>query len=138
MTPERIILEAMNEHLLLYVQANPIEVAWSGIPFDPTIQYLRPNLLPAQTIPAGLGSDAANRQTGLYQVDVFWPENEGDIGPIEVAGQIIAHFKRGTLLTYSGQDVRINDPPWVAPKVPNVDKVLQFPVNIPYWADTPN
>jgi hypothetical protein len=135
---EQIILEAMNTRLNEYVTANPIDVAWSGIPLDPVGKYLRPNLLPTPTVTAGVGEGSRNLLSGIYQVDVFWPENEGESLPYGIAGDIIAYFKRGTQLTYDGQVIKISGPPWVAPKVPNEDKVLQIPVSIPYWADAPN
>lgn len=140
MLPEQVIIEALNARLNAYAVPRNIKVAWPNVPFDPSpsTAYLLPTLLPARTEGAALGADADNRFLGVYQIGIYWPENQGEISAIKRAGEIAMHFKRGTTLTQNGRPVRINAPPFLSPRFGPTDGFIMYPLNVPYWSDLPN
>jgi len=82
------------------------DIAWPNIPFEPQAgaTYLRPQFLPADTVQVGLGTDGLDDTTGIYQVDVVYP---AETGRSQIPDQVADHFKRGTVLSYNGTNVRI-------------------------------
>lgn len=144
MTPDVLIFDLLNEHLILFTKEGPsvsgyIPVAWPGIEFrlGNYSSYVRPRLLPARSAASGLGTAANNDHTGIYQVDVFWTENKGESLAFARAGEIALHFKRGTRLADNGYVVSVNDPPSLSPSL-TANGFVQVPVSIPYWAEMPN
>lgn len=84
-------------------------VAWENVPFTPTAgaPYLKPALLPGEPQQAEIGTNGANRHTGIYQISIFYPAGLGVPGLNTLRDGLINHFKRGTVLTYSGISVTI-------------------------------
>lgn len=83
-------------------------VAWENINYTPssTTLFLRPTMIPAPTTQASLGDDGKDLHEGIFQVDVFIPDNQGrTTWPDAIAD----HFKRGTVLTQNSVDVRIRN-----------------------------
>lgn len=83
-------------------------VAWPNrkyIPVQGTL-YIRPTLIQGSTVTAtiGLGSDLS---TGIYQVDIFSPSDEGKNEAVTMADTIADHFARDTDLTYNSRTVTI-------------------------------
>lgn len=74
--------------------------------------YIRTTLLPARTTTATLGPSGIDRWYGLYQVDIFFPTNDGTDGPDYAADQIISNFAAGTILTGDGVQLRIAQTSW--------------------------
>lgn len=113
-------------------------LAYPNVQYDPPATgYLRATHLPNTTEQVTLGDSGRNRHFGLLQVDVMWPKNGGNVAPMEIASQVIAHFKRGTSFTQNSVLILINSPPSVAPYI-DADPFIQIPVTIPYQADTAN
>lgn len=86
-------------------------IAYMNKRYEPTegTLYLRPTMLPAETFGAVVGSSAdggKDMQTGLYQIDVFAPSDEGKNEAYTKADAIADHFKPVTELTYNGRIVR--------------------------------
>lgn len=83
-------------------------VAWPNVAYEPTIGtlWLRPTLLPADTVAATLGSTGTDENLGVYQVSVFAPSGTGKGAAVVMADAIAERFKPMTKLTYNGLLVR--------------------------------
>lgn len=111
------------------------EVAWQNRRYAPTIGtlFLRPTLLPAETVGATVSDSGTDEQTGIYQVDVFAPADEGKNDAFAKADAIAEHFKPVTELTYNGRLVRcvsasietpLNDGDWY--QLPVIIRYLSY------------
>lgn len=136
---EAKILEGLLARLAtLTTTPTAMPVAWPNVVYDPPeTGYLRASHLPNTTEQVTLGGSGRNRHFGLFQVDVMWPKGTGNIAPMEIASQVVAHFKRGTSFTQNSVLILINSPPSVAPPI-DADPFIQIPVTIEYQADTAN
>ena len=103
------ISSALDSQLNTLTGQSPI--AWENtayIPVKDTL-YLRPTILPALTIQAGLGTSGLDEYVGIYQIDIFAPAGKGR-GEAEIKADAVAdHFKRGTDLSKNGKTVRLGD-----------------------------
>ena len=83
-------------------------IAWANDKYTPVKDtlYLRPTLLPAETVSATLSAAGTDKQEGIYQVDVFAPSDTGRNEAYAAADAIAEHFKPVTELTYNGRVVR--------------------------------
>jgi hypothetical protein len=103
------ISSALDSRLNTLTGQSPI--AWENtayIPVKDTL-YLRPTILPASTIQAGLGTSGLDEYIGIYQIDIFAPAGKGR-GEAEIKADAVAdHFKRGTDLSKNGKTVRLGD-----------------------------
>ena len=98
------IQAALDTRLSALAGGNPI--AWPNIEYAPTggTTYLRPSFLPADTLQSGLGVTGLDETNGIYQVDVVYKANSGRT---TVADAVADHFKRGTVASYNGVNVRV-------------------------------
>ena len=103
------ISSALDSQLNTLTGQSPI--AWENtayIPVKDTL-YLRPTILPALTIQAGLGTSGLDEYVGIYQIDIFAPAGKGR-GEAEIKADAVAdHFKRGTDLSKNGKTVRLGN-----------------------------
>ena len=103
------ISSALDSRLNTLTGQSPI--AWENtayIPVKDTL-YLRPTILPALTIQAGLGTSGLDEYVGIYQIDIFAPAGKGR-GEAEIKADAVAdHFKRGTDLSKNGKTVRLGN-----------------------------
>ena len=134
---DAIIFKALTDRLLAMPQVLP--VAAPNIVFPPAGQqtpakYLRLAFLPNQTRQITVGDDPQQKR-GLIQVSVVWPVGQGIIAALNVADQVIDHFKNQTLFA-SGVRITISSEPWAAGPLQDGDRV-QVPVTIPYIAFEP-
>lgn len=135
---EANILAALLSHLSGLTLTPAMSLAWPDIDFEPPAQgYLRATLVPNTVEQVTLGTNGKNRHRGLFQVDVFWKRNAGEIVPREKADLVAAQFKRGTVLTSGGLNIRINRPPRVAQTLES-GPYTQTPVLISYQVDADN
>lgn len=79
-------------------------IAWPNVQYEPSGVYLRPNLIPGETVQASLGDTGKDETNAIYQVDVVQPKNQGRS---QLPDAIADHFKRGTVLSYNGTKVRV-------------------------------
>src|SRR5215212_9993347 len=110
---ETRISEALNSWLAGLVLSPALPIAWPNDPFTPTSAFLQPSLLPAPTVAMAVPYAGPNEYIGVYQVSVFYPAGQGMTAPAETASLVVARFRRGTALSRSGIEVRINNPPWL-------------------------
>tara|TARA_R110000868_G_scaffold402166_1_gene678280 strand:- start:341 stop:772 length:432 start_codon:yes stop_codon:yes gene_type:complete len=105
------ISAALSVNLNTYAVANSVAVAWENAQYSPVTgtKYLRETLLPTETLQVELGTAGIDETLGIYQVDAFTPSasNLGKGEAIMLADGIADQFKRGSVLTYNGVNVRI-------------------------------
>jgi hypothetical protein len=113
--------------------ANRPAVAWPNVKFEPNAKkpYLRINIIPAETVQASLGAEGKDETNGICQVTVFAPAGSGRTDLPDI---IADHFKRGTVLSYNGTNIRLRSPS-IGPAIQ--DGAFYFvPVSIPYQSFT--
>jgi len=67
--------------------------------------FSRSTILPARTTVDTLGLTGLNRYSGLYQIDLFYPSDEGYITGGTIADAIVANFPKTLQLTTSDNQV---------------------------------
>ena len=84
-------------------------VAWENVAFTPTTgqPYLKPALLPGEPVQCEIGTNGNNRHSGIYQISIYYPAGQGVLGLNTLRDGLIDHFKRGTVLAYSGITVTV-------------------------------
>lgn len=82
------------------------DVAWPNISYEPTGEatFLSPNFIPDDTTQVGLGASGKDETNGIYQIDVIYPAGSGRSA---IPDSIADHFKRGTVMSYNGVNVRV-------------------------------
>jgi hypothetical protein len=132
------IYKVLCDKLLALTLSPTMQIAFQNVPFTPpTGGYLRASHFPNTTNQITLGDTGINRHEGIFQIDVFTPENEGIIKAMEIAGTIEQHFKRGTYINNDGVLVRIMQPPEITTSLKS-SPYLQTPISIRWQADTAN
>ena len=110
-------------------------VAWPNKKFVPTqgALYIRPTLLPADTVTAtiGIGSDISS---GLYQLDIFSPADDGKNEALLMADTVAELFKRDKELTYNGRTITIRSASHRS--IGNTDGWYHLSVDVTYYAYT--
>jgi hypothetical protein len=137
--PETKILEGFAARLAAMTFSPVMPVSYPNRSFSPPAngKYLRARHLPNTTTQITLGASGFNRHQGLFQIDVMWPLDAGEVAPKEIAGAIIANFKLGTEFTREDLLIRIPAPPSVAPAL--IDGVsYMIPITVRYQADAAN
>ncbi|MGK9282009.1 phage tail terminator-like protein [Sinorhizobium meliloti] len=134
---DAIIFKAVTDRLLampgvLPVAAPNVVFPAAGQPLPP--KYLRLAFLPNQTRQITMGNDPQQKR-GLFQVSVVWPVGQGIIGALDVADQVINHFKNQSLFA-SDVKITISSEPWAAGPLQEGERV-HIPVTIPYIAFEP-
>lgn len=69
--------------------------------------YLAEHYLPAPTVPVGVADNSSNDFRGVYQIDIRAPLNKSKFKANQIADQVLAHFRRGTEMTFGGIKVRV-------------------------------
>lgn len=127
----------------LYAQAATAlagkSVAWPGKSFTPSASawYRVSYTTTEEPIAAEVGTAGRNRHTGFLQIDVFYPKDNTGEGPVRQEGErIAALFKRGDVLNYNSQNVRIES--GAASRCYEEEEWLHVPVKIRWRADVAN
>jgi hypothetical protein len=128
---ETKIFRALTDHLDSFLVADKTAVAYPGSQFVPVPSkpFLRPALLLNPTLAFDLVR--TNVYSGIFQISVFWPEQQGLVAPLEKASAVAAHFQRGYRLVREGIRVDIVNPPSVGSALQEPGW-LQMPVSIPF------
>ena len=129
-----VIIRALLE-VHLNTIAPSIATAFENVPFTPVngTPWQRVNLLTAPTLNPTFG-DAFHRETGIFQVTLYYPENAGASACATRAELIRSQFVRGLTLTSGTLRVLIDRSPWVSQGM-NDGGWYRMPVSIPYVAD---
>lgn len=127
---------ALNQRLQAYATANSKPVAWENSGYVPTTGtlFLRPTVLPIETVQAGLGTNGQELHEGIYQVDVFAPTDQPKAKALAIADAIADYYARGLVLTYNGVKVRIGTASIGAGNREN--SWYQLPISIDYHSFT--
>ncbi|KQS55902.1 hypothetical protein ASG17_07580 [Brevundimonas sp. Leaf363] len=122
----------------LSVGSPAMPVAMPDVSFTPPVDgkgkpkpYLRVSLFPNAPFWAALAVGRVDQ--GLLQVTVVWPKLKGNIKPIAAAGQVIAHFPKGLVLSEGATRVKISGDAWHGAPVPDDTETL-IAVTIPWRA----
>jgi hypothetical protein len=101
-----------------------LPIAWPNKEFSPPAdrKWLRVNDLPLPTQPFALAVGGTNEYTGLIQIDVFQPLNEGIAKARAIAGVIAAAFQPRSKLYRAGLTVKITQT--------SLGPILTEPLNI--------
>jgi len=121
------------------ISASP-RIAWENVPFTPkpTESHYRVNLLAARTIPAANHRSAMDFESGIYQVDVYVPQNEGTATAGSMAEAVRALFFRGLTLTAEGGiTVHIASKPSIV-YTAREGAFWRTQIDVPWFAYTPN
>lgn len=128
------IRAAIESRLNTWASGQSLPIAWEDRPFTPPAgMHLRVWMMPADTDDPALGS-TLQRHEGIYQVSIYAASGAGT-GALEIkAGLLATEFKRGTVMTFSGTRVTIDQTPSIGQARP--DGAYTFvPVLIRYRAD---
>lgn len=127
---------ALNQRLQAYATANSKQVAWENSGYVPTTGtlFLRPTVLPIDTVQAGLGTSGQEFHDGIFQVDIFAPVDQPKATSLAIADAVADYFARGLVLTYNGVKVRIGTASIGAGNREN--SWYQIPVEIDYHSFT--
>jgi hypothetical protein len=130
-----VSIRAALETALAAISTN-IQIAWENGPTytpAPEIAYLRPYLLPARPADITMGK-GYRREYGLYQVNVYYPAQQGSADAAARAELIKTSFPRGATFSNGGIVVNIGGTPEIMGGTPNGEHYM-IPVRIPYWAN---
>lgn len=111
-------------------------VAWQNTDYQPVIgtSFLRPTLLPSETVGSSIGATGTDNNSGIYQIDVFTEASRGR-GASNILEDLIAdHFKANTDLTYNGVIVNIVSASILTAR--NEESWYHVPVEIRYLSFT--
>lgn len=75
---------------------NTANVGKTGVAFS------RATLIPSRSLPLNVGKNGSTQFSGLYQIDLFYPLNEGTANANAMVDTVVAAFPRGMLLSVSG------------------------------------
>lgn len=92
-------------------------------PYTPTpgMAWVRSTLMPVDNPPAAIGPNPPLRYSGLFRIEVFWPENVGPASAETLADNIRAVYYVGVGFTKNTTTVRVEyakrlpgfpDTPW--------------------------
>lgn len=113
-------------------------VAWEGKPYSRATgtTYIQPYVLIAEPTQAEIGLSGANRQAGVYHINVFIPAGAGIGAGLTLADTLCTWFKRGTQMTYNCIVVT-STKAFISPALTEPDW-LQIPVQIRFNSLIPN
>jgi hypothetical protein len=132
-TIEGQIAELLLAHLEEIEFSPVLPIAYPGINFEPEPgdTYLEAVFLPNATVTRTVNTGGSNQHQGVLQVCVMHPVGKGVLAANDIAGRVISHFKRGTVIAGAEIAVRMIRQPYQAPPMTEPDW-LRVPVTIPY------
>ncbi|GJE00547.1 phage tail terminator-like protein [Methylobacterium isbiliense] len=114
------------------------DVSFPGVAFSPKLRkpYLDVAVIPNGAELIGHAFDSAVEAVGLLQIAVMWPAGEGNVKPMQVAGQVVLRFKPGTVIARNDVEIRFEEQPQVAAPLQESDWT-RVPVTIRWRASAP-
>lgn len=106
---QKDIEKALNARMTEYQTAYPIDIVYPNTDYTPTIgtPFLQVFFLHGDTTQVEIGTDSDDRAPGIYQVNLNVQSNEGSGEATTIITQLKEYFKRGTIASYNGLNVRI-------------------------------
>lgn len=113
-------------------------VAWENKGYDPVkgVPFLAPSILWAESSQAEIGTEGRNWETGIFQITMNYPTNQGPGPTATMAGLIREWFKRGTELSANGVTVKIKKA-YLGPVGVTAVGISQ-PISIVFFSHTAN
>lgn len=133
MSVESDILDALSARLAALAPEWPI--AWPNLPFAPATgtPYQRASLMFAEPVSRVRAEDSTTWR-GIFQVDVFYPENLGDQRALDRAGLVARWFPLALRMTKNATTVKVTATPAVASPVQSPGW-RSVPVSVPWRVD---
>jgi len=112
-----------------------LPTVWENTEYKPSngTAYQRVSILPATTENPSVGT-GYQKEVGIFQVLLYYPENVGRKDVIAKAEAIKAQFPRGWSVTASNVRVLIDNSPYISTAF-NSEGWYVMPVSIPFIAD---
>lgn len=100
---------AISAALATQLDTLDLPTQWENSDFDPPAStvYLAESLLPGETLPVGIASQASDQFSGIYQVLVYAPLGANKGAGRSTADLVAGAFVRGSQHTYDGVTVTI-------------------------------
>lgn len=102
----------LNTRLNVYTPA--LNIAWENVSFTPATNttHVRVNFVPVESVATARFKTSLVLETGLYQIDVYGPQDQGTSTVDTLVEGLRAHFNRGRTLTDSSNNkVHIRNTP---------------------------
>jgi len=131
---ENLIAAKVADALLAYLDDAGFiyPIAFPGRTFAPPGdgRWLKADFFPNQPGPDLINFLGPEYHRGLFQVSVYWPQGEGVLAPMRVAGDVIQLFRRGKTIPGT-VPVNIYQTPWISAPLENAKSVI-VPATIPW------
>jgi len=112
-----------------------LRVQYEGIAFDTlNAAYLRMRIIPNRTEIATLGIGGCNLNTGILQIDVYYPNNAGTSAIVAKADEVYAYFYENRTFSLNTLNIRIERTS-IEQKI-NSTGWIQIPITIEYSAQS--
>lgn len=125
---------------VIRARGEPTDVPTSG---GQPVPYIEAYNLVNDPVPISGGDGGYNRHFGILQLTICWPLSNVGVGAgkthpdvlTQRSGEIAAHFKHGTDMSFSGTIVRVERPPRAVTDGTVDGPYLRLPVSIRWFAD---
>ena len=101
------------------------DIHYSNVDSSPTGNYIRPDVLPASTVPIGISM--TDKEVGVLQVSVYVKKGSGELLAADIAQVVLDGFPRNTQLS----GVRIDETGSIGPSI-LIEGFQMTPVSITY------
>lgn len=137
-TVEKKIYLALLERAQSFSRPTGVDLAVPGYPYTPTAKskFVNVEIHFNRPIETDLSLDMDPIRQGFVRTNVMWPKGSAIVDAYDLAGQLRAHFKRGTKLYKDQVQVRIDEDPEIGPLIGG-DTHYSIPVTIS-WRSYPN
>jgi hypothetical protein len=111
---EAQISRALQERVRSLILSPALSIAYPDVGFEKPqsngvpLPYLEVKIFRAATDTLGVQHQSSNRQAGILQIDVMFPQDSGDIEPTEICDLVASHFKRGTRMVDGSTTVHVD------------------------------
>ena len=101
------IKQALSYQLGQFLLTYPIDVVDSNITYTPVngISFLEIFFIPGDKFQREFGTNAQNRISGIYQIDINIESNKGEGEIKEIVDALDPFFRRGTHIIYTNPDL---------------------------------
>jgi len=103
--------KALDYRLSEYRSKYPIDIAYPSVSYEPRVgtAFLTIDYLHGESYQVELGTESDDRDVGIYQITLNTENNRGSLEASTIITQLKEFFKRGTVASYNGLNVRITN-----------------------------
>lgn len=124
-----IIRSVLEQHL---TELNPFNTVWEGIIDSPKLPYQTVSMTTSTNETASIGNAPKAKQSGFFQVTLYYPLDQGTKAIEERADEICRHFF-GQVWIEENVQIMVQQPPLVA-SLHRLDNSIALPVTIYFTA----